>query len=77
MNPLRFKMKKWISKCKGKIVRHGAKGYKISPGTKKGDNYCSRSFGQIKMYPSIAKKPCSPLRLSRAKWKCRGKKSLR
>ena len=29
-------------------VRYGAKGYRIAPGTDKGDNYCTRSFGDMK-----------------------------
>jgi len=69
--------KKWNTLCDGKIVEHGAKGMRIYPGTKRGDSYCARSFGQMKMYPDSAKNPCSPLRLSRAKWNCRGKKSLK
>ena len=69
--------KKWKTKCGSKIVRHGAKGYTIAPGTKKGDRYCARSYGQMKKFPEAAKNPCSPLRLSRKKWRCSGKKSLR
>lgn len=60
-----------------KTVRYGAKGYSISPGTKKGDSYCSRSAGQMKKFPKSAKNPNSPLRLSRKKWKCSGSKSRR
>ena len=59
----------------GKKVSYGAKGYSISPGTKKGDSYCARSDGQMKKFPEAAKDPNSPLRLSRKKWKCSGKKS--
>ena len=47
--------------------RYGAKGYSISPGTKKGDSYCARSAGQMKKNPKAAKNPNSPLRLSRKK----------
>ena len=60
-----------------KTVRYGAKGYSIAPGAKKGDSYCARSSGQMKKHPKAAKNPNSPLRLSRAKWKCSGKKSRR
>lgn len=62
-----------------KKVRYGAKGYKIAPGTSKGDRYCARSFGDMKSH----NKDCSgadrntPLCLSRSKWKCSGKKSRR
>jgi hypothetical protein len=58
-----------------KTVRYGAKGYSIAPGTSRGDSYCARSAGQMKKHPAAAKNPNSPLRLSRAKWKCSGKKS--
>lgn len=60
---------------KKKTIRYGAKGYRIKPGTKAGDSYCARSYGQMKKYPKSAKNPNSPLRLSRKKWRCKGKKS--
>jgi len=60
-----------------RTIKYGAKGYSIAPGTKKGDRYCARSFGDMKSHG----KDCSgkdrntPLCLSRAKWKCSGKSS--
>jgi hypothetical protein len=60
-----------------KTVRYGAKGYTIAPGTDRGDNYCTRSYGQMKKHPKAASDPNSPLRLSRKKWKCKGKKSVK
>jgi len=60
-----------------KTVRYGAKGYRIAPGTERGDSYCARSWGQMKDYPEAAKDPNSPLRLSRQKWQCVGKKSVK
>ena len=60
-----------------KTVKYGQKGATIKPGTSKGDSYCARSAGQMKKHPSAAKNPNSPLRLSRAKWKCSGTKSRR
>lgn len=60
-------------------VRYGAKGYTIAPGTNKGDRYCARSFGDMKSHS----KNCAgadrntPLCLSRAKWKCSGKRTRR
>ena len=60
-------------------IRYGAKGYKIAPGTNKGDRYCARSFGDMKSHG----KDCAgadrntPLCLSRAKWRCSGKASRR
>lgn len=51
-------------------VHFGARGARISPGTAKGDRYCTRSF-YIKDSPGI-----DPNDASRAMWRCRGKKSL-
>lgn len=59
----------------GRTVRYGAKGYRIAPGTSKGDSYCARSNGQMKKHPTAANDPNSPLRLSRKKWRCSGDKS--
>ena len=50
-------------------------GPRVRPGTSKGDAYCARSAGQMKKHSKAAKDPNSPLRLSRAKWKCSGRKS--
>ena len=47
-------------------------GDRIRPGTKKGDAYCARA-AKIKK----CKNPPCPNDLSRKKWKCRGKKSMR
>jgi hypothetical protein len=60
-------------------VRYGAKGYKIAPGTDKGDRYCARSFGDMKSegYNCSGAERNTPLCLSRAKWKCSGKTSRR
>jgi len=70
------KGKKWKStvviKGKKHRVSHGAKGYKISPGTKRGDSYCARSYGIKKKYGDTPRN-----KASRAKWKCRGKKSIK
>ena len=52
-------------------------GDRIRPGTAKGDAYCARSMGQMKDNPRAARDPNSPLRLSRAKWKCSGTRSRR
>ena len=52
-------------------------GPRVRPGTKKGDAYCARSAAQMKKFPSAAKDPNSPLRLSRKRWRCVGKKSKR
>ena len=52
-------------------------GARVKPGTSKGDAYCARSAGQAKKNPKAAQNPNSPLRLSRKRWKCSGKKSRR
>lgn len=62
---------------KKNTVHYGDNRYTIAPGTKKGDSYCARSYGQMKDHPEAAKDPNSPLRLSRKKWKCLGKKSTK
>ena len=64
------KGKKW--KTNG--VSHGEKGVRISPGTSRGDAYCARSYG---IKGNWKNDPNSPNRLSRKKWKCRGKKSMK
>lgn len=60
-------------------VRFGAKGYRIAPGTPKGDRYCARSFGDMKSegYDCSGAERNTPLCLSRAKWACSGKTSRR
>ena len=60
-----------------KTVRYGQKGANVDPGSKRGAAYCSRSWGQMQDYPSAAKDKNSPLRLSRKRWKCKGKKSMK
>lgn len=63
-----------------KTVRFGQAGKakdggdRIRPGTKKGDAYCARS-AEIK--GDWKSDPNSPNNLSRKKWKCRGKKSMK
>lgn len=69
-------MKKWMTKVGGKIVRHGQKGVRISPGTKRGDAYCARSLGIAIKFPNARRKD-SPNYQSRLKWKCRGAKSVK
>jgi len=65
----------------GKKVSYGQAGKakgggpRVKPGTSKGDAYCARSYGQMKRSPKAAKDPNSPLRLSRKRWKCSGKRS--
>lgn len=66
-------MKKWKTKCGGKIVKHGAKGYTIGKkGSKKQKSYCARSKGIMEKYKQDCngKDKCSPNCLSRRKWDC-------
>jgi hypothetical protein len=60
-----------------RTVKYGAKGYTIAPGTKRGNSYCARSFGDMKSHNKncAGKDRNTPLCLSRAKWKCSGKNS--
>lgn len=70
------KGKKWkstvIIKGKKHRVSHGDPKYKISPGTKRGDSYCARSYGIVKKFGKTPRNVAS-----RRKWKCRGKKSMK
>ena len=66
------KGKKYKVLVNGKYVHFGAKGYRMFPGTKRGDSYCARSYG-IKGVNDIE----SPNYWSRLKWRCEGKRSVR
>jgi hypothetical protein len=67
-----FMDKKWNTLCDGKIIKHGAVGYRIGQvGSPKWKSYCIRSGGIAKKYPS-ARSPCSRNSLSRKKWRCGG-----
>ncbi len=76
-------MKPAAGKAKVKItsegfkVSYGQAGADVRPGTRKGDAYCARSFGQMKAHPEAAADPNSPLRLSRKRWDCSGERSRR
>ena len=67
--------------AEGKKVSYGQAGEakgggpRVKPGTSAGNAYCARSAGQMRDNPKAAKDPNSPLRLSRARWKCSGEKS--
>ena len=74
-------MSKKKGPAKGKAVSKTVNGKKRSykqagktpkPGTKKGDAYCARSAGIKK-----CKNPPCANDLSRKRWKCRGKKSMK
>ena len=66
------KGKKWMVRSpNGKFIHAGAKGYTISVGTKKGNNYCTRSSG----IRTTSK--WTPNALARKMWGCIGKKSYR
>lgn len=78
--PAKGKAKVKVTKS-GRRISYGQAGRakdggpRVRPGTSKGDAYCARSAGQMKKSPKAAKDPNSPLRLSRKRWKCSGKKS--
>lgn len=68
------KGKKW--KTNG--VSHGDPNYRTAPGTDRGDSYCARSYGINKDHNIDCRKtPNKPNCLSRKKWNCSGKKSLK
>ena len=60
------------SKLKTAVTGKVKKGSKDA---KRRKSFCARSAGQMKQFPKAAKDPNSPLRLSRKRWKCSGKKS--
>ena len=72
------KGKKFVKRVNGRCRSFGQSGKakgggpRIRPGTKKGDAYCARSAGIKK-----CKNPPCANTLSRRKWKCRGKKSMK
>jgi hypothetical protein len=59
-------------KVGGKTRSVGQKGKTPKPGTKKGDAYCARSAGIKK-----CKNPPCANAISRKRWKCKGKKSMK
>ena len=65
------KTKKYEIEIKDKTVRFGAKGYTIQPGKKRGQNYCTRSFG-INDRTDIY----SPNFWSGVTWRCDGRRSM-
>lgn len=65
------KGKKYKVLVNEKYVHFGAKGYRMYPGTKRGDSYCARSSG-IKGVDDIN----SANFWSRLKWRCVGKRSV-
>jgi len=72
IRPSKTKDKKWaVTSPDGKIINAGARGYRIYPGTKRGDNFCARSIGQANQ------SKWTPGRLARHMWNCDGKKSRR
>jgi hypothetical protein len=61
----------------GKEVHFGDKEMEEYPSTKRGDDYCTRSYGIGKKYGSLDDIQ-SPNTLSRVVlWKCKGKKSMK
>lgn len=61
--------------CYGQSGKAKGGGPRVRPNSPKGDAYCARSYAQLKKHKKAASNPNSPLRLSRKRWKCSGKKS--
>lgn len=59
----------------GKTIHFADPSMTEFPGTKRGDNYCARSFGIEKKYDPKGKK-ITANDLSRVLWSCEGKKSV-
>jgi hypothetical protein len=73
-------IKKVVNKKTGRTrsVKYGDDRYKIAPGTSRGDSYCARSWGIKQGLPESKRNdPNTPNNLSRKKWKCSGKKSMK
>ena len=69
-----------LNKKTGRVkhVKYGDDRYKIAPGTSRGDSYCARSYGIKQGLPEDKRNdPNTPNNLSRRKWKCVGKKSMK
>jgi hypothetical protein len=66
------KGKKFVKRVNGKCRSYGESGSNIRPGTAAGHSYCARSAGIKK----CANPPCNNT-LSRRKWKCHGKRSMK
>lgn len=82
MTPAQGKARVKIT-AQGRKVSYGQAGNakdggpRVRPGTSKGDAYCARSAGQMRANPKAARNPNSPLRLSRARWRCSGENSVK
>ena len=58
-------------KVNGKKVSYGQAGKTPQPGTAKGDAYCARSAGQMKMHNvNCSKTPKKRICAARRRWKC-------
>ena len=83
INGKTYKVKKSTKKNKEFVVSlpNGKKVHFADPdmpefqGTKRGDNYCARSYGIAKKYNKLGDKT-SPNFWSRRLWSCKGKKSV-
>lgn len=59
-----------VCKTDGKCTHFGASGYRVKPGSKAGDNYCTRSKG-------IKSEKGSANYWARRLWGCVGEKSVK
>ena len=72
------KNNKYVVDVNGTWVHFAAKGYRMFPGMKRGEDYCTRSFGiRDKSGKRTAKDIYSPNFWSRVLWECQGNKSVR
>jgi hypothetical protein len=49
------KDKKYEVEVDGKKIRFAQVGYRMFPGQKRGQNYCTRSYGQVNLHEAISK----------------------
>lgn len=64
--------KKWMVKKNNKTIHAGDSNYSIGVGTKRGNNYCTRSFGIKGKTGSMTANG-----LARKMWGCVGKRSVK
>jgi ribosomal protein S8E len=72
------KNKKFMVNINGKTIHFGAKGFRIKPSTKSGDNFCARSYAiKDKDGNFTRNNKLSANYWSRKIWRCKGKRSLK
>lgn len=66
-------------KVNGKVIHFGSSEYKEYPGTKRGDNYCTRSLGIKNQRGELTAfdKNSANYWSRKILWNCKGKKSIK